>query len=365
MNRQRRDISVKQLSSAPCSGKIAQALRDGYWDRTDVIQLKDGTLRVRKVSKGVDTPGPWGVSTLRSEIQYLCSLDENSAKHFPKMLSAWDDGLSIGYEAVYVQDAVAASNLAQSAGLDQVQANIFQDRLAQVVYDILHIPAAEQRQSLSEHILHVINTVLSQLTQQREFAPLIEASTLSINDKQLLGPRTAIARLTQHGTALQNVNNKPQVRLHGDCFLENILISLPIDHSDWPNLVILVDPVSVAGIFQGHPLFDLVKYESYATGELLALRSEKIQVSGFDNPSQRSYGYSVCVEDPTIKPFYQIDWHSRFRAAYVTRYGQINISAYNLFDAYFALVMAACTEGLQRRGRLLKATLALNATLNK
>ena len=348
----------------PCCGKIVRVLRDGYWDRTEVIQLKDGTLRVRKASKGAETAGPWGVSTLRSEIQYLRCLDENAAKHFPKVLSAWDDRLSVGYEATYIQDAVVASDLAQSASLDQSQADKFQERLAQVVYDILHIPMAPQKQSLSEHIIHVINAVLTQLSQERELAPLIEASTVTINDKQLTGPRTTMVRLAQHKTAVRSVNSNPQVKLHGDCFLENILISGPSSDSDWPRQVILVDPVSVAGIFQGHPLFDLVKCESYATGELLALRSEKIQAEGFGTPSECRYVYRVCEEEATIKPFHQIDWYSRFRAAYISRYGEIEISAYNLLDAYFALVMAACTDGLQRRGRLLKGTLALNEALN-
>jgi len=348
----------------PCCGKIVRVLRDGYWDRTEVVQLKDGTLRVRKASKGAETGGPWGVSTLRSEIQYLRCLDENAAKHFPKVLSAWDDGVNVGYEAEYIQDAVDASGLAQSTSLDQAQADIFQERLATVVYDILHIPMAPQKQSLSEHIIHVINAVLTHLSQERELAPLIETSTVTINDKQLTGPRTTMVRLAQHKTALRSVNSNPQVKLHGDCFLENILISPPSSDRDQPRQIVLVDPVSVAGVFQGHPLFDLVKYESYATGELLALRSEKIQAEGFEAPSQCRYVYRVCEEDPTIKPFHQIDWSSRFRAAYISRYGEIEMAAYNLLDAYFALVMAACTDGLQRRGRLLKGTIALNAALN-
>ncbi len=364
MNRQEHNIPAKQKSCIPCLGKSVQVLRDGYWDRTEVIQLEDGTLCVRKASKGSETAGPWGVSTLRSEIEYLRSLDENAAKHFPKVLSTWDDGFNVGYEEEYIQDAVVVSDLAQSASVDQVQADIFQERLSQVVYDIIHTPMAPQKHLLSEHIIHVINAVLIQLRQQREFAPLIEASTLTINDKQLSGPQTAMASLAQHKTVVRSVNSNPQVKLHGDCFLENILISPPSTDPDWPRQVILVDPVSVAGMFQGHPLFDLVKYQSYATGELLALRSEKIQVDGFGDPSECSYVYRVCEEDSTIKPFYQIDWHSRFRAAYISRYGEIDTSAYNLLDAYFALVMAACTDGLQRRGRLLKGTIALNAALN-
>ena len=246
MNCQRHNISAEQQSSIPGLDKIVRVLRDGYWDRTDVIQMKDGTLRVRKVSKGPETPGLWGISTLRSEIRYMSSLDEKTAKHFPKVLSAWENGPNIGYETEYITEALAVSDLVQSASLNQEQANIFQDRFVKVVYDILHKPTTEPNQSLSKHILHVINTVFSQLTLQMEFAPLIEASTVNINGKQLSGLRSAMTRLTQHGTALRNVDDNPQVRLHGDCFLENILISPPSNDSGWPRQLLLVDPVSVA-----------------------------------------------------------------------------------------------------------------------
>ena len=125
----------------------------------------------------------------------------------------------------------------------------------------------------------------------------------------------------------------------------------------------MIDPVSVAGVFQGHPLFDLVKYESYATGELPALRSEKIELEGFNDPAQGRYVYRFCTEDPAIRPFRQIDWHSRLRSAYLSKYGQIDLAAYYLLEAYFAVVMTICTTGRQRPARLVKATLALNAAL--
>lgn len=364
MDRQEHNIRAEQQSCIPSCGKIVRVLCDGYWDRTEVIQLKDGTLRVRKASKGADSAGPWGVSTLRSEIQYLRCLDDKAARHFPKLYSAWEDGVSVGYEAEYIQDAEVAGDLAQSASLDQVQADIFQEKLARIVFDFIQIPIAPHKQSLSEHIIHAIKEVFTRLSREGELAPLIEATTVTINNKKQSGPRTAMARLVQDETALQSVNSNPQVKLHGDCFLENILVSCPSSEPDWPKRVILVDPVSVAGVFQGNPLFDLVKYESYARGELLALRSEKIEVNGFENPSQGRYVYRVCEEEETIKPFYQIDWYSRFRAAYISRHGEIDMPAYNLLDAYFALVMAACTGGQQRLGRLLKGTIALNAALD-
>ena len=67
-----------------------------------------------------------------------------------------------------------------------------------------------------------------------------------------------------------------------------------------PQLV-LIDPVSVAGVTRGPPLFDLVKYESYATGELLALRSEWVDLAGFDGRDE--YRYRVCWESAVLAPF--------------------------------------------------------------
>ena len=63
------------------------------------------------------------------------------------------------------------------------------------------------------------------------------------------------------------------MRLHGDLFLENILLPTSSDQPLWPTQLVLIDPVSVAGMSAGHPLFDLAKYESYATGELPAMEA--------------------------------------------------------------------------------------------
>ena len=46
-----------------------RTLKDGYWDRTEVVQMADGSRRVRKSSKGDAPPGPWGVAALRREIE--------------------------------------------------------------------------------------------------------------------------------------------------------------------------------------------------------------------------------------------------------------------------------------------------------
>ena len=47
----------------------------------------------------------------------------------------------------------------------------------------------------------------------------------------------------------------------------------------------------------------------------------------------------------------------------VEKYGKIDEIVYGLFDAYFAFVMAMCTCGRHRQGRVLKGIIALNAAI--
>jgi len=338
---------------------VVRTLRDGYWDRTELIRLEDGSLRVRKTSKGTAAPGPWGVSTLRREIEYLKALQGKTADLFPALLAAWDDGALLGYEMACVEDSIDVAALAQSAAMTQQQADMFQDSLGQAMFKHLHQPLAPH-ESLASHVQQTITEVLAQLRLHDKFATLIDADTVRINDTRLAGLQSALRRLLREPAALETLDAAPCVRLHGDLFLENVLVRQQDDATAMPTRFKLIDPVSVAGVDRGHPLFDLVKYESYATGELLAMRAEKVYVDGFADPSAGAYVYRVCTDDPAIKPFGTIDWHGRFRAAYVRQYGQVDRRAYCLLEAYFAVVMALCTSGLHQQARVLKATLSLN-----
>ncbi len=355
-------MSATQPSKCPSHGTVVRTLRDGYWDRTELIRLNDGCLRVRKSSKGAQAPGPWSVHSLRREMQYLMALQGPAADYFPALLAAWDHAQRPGYEMAYIANTTDLGTIGCSAGMQQRQVDLFQDKLGQVMFNLIHEQVRPQY-SLAQHISEVIDSVLRQLQQQNELAPLINAQSVWINGDRLAGTQAAMQRLVRDGHALRSIDQPPHVRLHGDFFLENILLGPQTVDPQWPGQLTLIDPVSVAGVFQGHPLFDLVKYESYATGELPALRSEKIELEGFNDPAQGRYIYRFCTEDPAIRPFRQIDWHSRLRSAYLSKYGLIDQAAYYLLEAYFAAVMTICTTGRQRPARLLKATLALNAAL--
>lgn len=349
----------RAASPSPSDATILRVLRDGYWDRTELIRLSDGSMRVRKASKGAQA-GPWGQDVLRREMQYLSSLTGPAADYFPRVLAAWDDGQTVGYEMSYIDQTRDAGAIVQAAELDQTKSDRFQDTLGTIVFDHLHIPVPDGP-SLSAHVRETLTYALESLLQEAPLAPLIQATTIRVNAHPMSGTRQAVQRICDPSGPLSLLDAGPRVRLHGDCFLENILVPNLVSDPQWPARLILIDPVSVAGIYQGHPMFDLIKYESYATGELLALRSGLVNVDGFDQPLDGNYTYQIRWDEPALRPFTRIDWHSRFRATYLKKYPAIHMPMYRLLEGYFALVMSVCTRGAQRRARLLRATMALNA----
>ena len=356
-------MSSKQLPAAPPAVTVLRVVHEGYWDRLDLIRFGDGTLRMRKASKGDTCAGPWGLGTLRREITYLNAVRGVVAGHFPELICYWDNSPDVGYDMSYIPSAVDAGKLASSCRLDQGQADVLQERLAEIVFDLVHEPVSPQ-QPLSVHVRGVMDNIFGQFARYSEFSELIDTPSVRVNNKPLAGARSAMKQFLEATGALARLDQPPQVRLHGDLFLQNVLVAESGAEDAWPSGLKLIDPVSVAGVFEGHPLFDLVKYESYATGELLALRAGRVEIDGFGDTSQRGYTYRVALEAAEISPFHQTNWLGRFRAAFTARYGAIHMPTYRLLEAYFAFVMAACTDGLQRRARVIKGVLALNDAIS-
>ena len=348
-------------------GRVERTLKDGYWDRTEIVHMADGSRRVRKSSKGSAPPGPWGVAALRREIAYLMRLPLAARSVFPPLLAAWDGVVegapAVGYEVPFYAEHVDAGELLRRGVLEQAEIDSFQDALAAALFDTVHAPLVTAEPPLSQHVRDVVSGALQLLEREPELAALIDGPRIRLNRAPMAGLRAAFARIHEQGETLAALDREPHVCLHGDCFLENVL---------WrPNRVVpsgvvaqllLIDPVSVAGVSQGPPLFDLVKYVSYASGELAALRGEWVSVSGFEG-EQDGYGYAIRDSDPRLAPYRTRDWHTRFRRAFEAKYGAPNIRLYRLLDGYFSVAMAANTSGLQRRARLLKATLDFNAVL--
>ena len=349
--------------------RLVRTLKDGYWDCTEVVQLGDGSLRVRKSSRGDAPPGPWGLAALRKEIEYLSTLPPRARAVFPPLLAAWDDAAAdpplVGYEVPFYADHFDAGALARERALAQAEIDQFQDALAEVLLERVHASAPAADEPLSLHLVSVVNHALGALEADPDLARVVRAESIRLNGKPQAGPRAAFARASAESALLAALDAEPQVRLHGDLLLENVLWrrSDRTPSSAVGPQLLLIDPVSVAGVTSGPPLFDLVKYESYATGELAALRSDWVDVGGFDGGDD--YAYGVRWQSAELAAFRSLDWHTRFRRAFEARYGPVDGRAYRLIDGYFSVAMAVNTGGTQRRARLLKATQDFNAAANE
>jgi len=354
-------------SSEPSAGRVVRILQDGFWDVTEIIALADGTQRVRKRSKGATRERPWGPESLRREIRYLLGTSSWAAAALPPLLACWDrqgaGGLEVGYEMPYYRDHRDAGTLARAKVLDQEEIDLFQGELADVVFAHLHEPAPVDpaREPLSRHMTGAVRQAFDGLVTEPAFAALIEAETIELNGQTAWGPRTGFEKIVRETELLAAIDDTPAVRLHGDLHLENILWRPLAVAGEEPRLL-LIDVVSVAGVTFGLPLWDLVKYESYATGELMALRAEKIETEGVGEPTG-CYRCRIRDEDPALAPFQDRNWHALLREAYISQHGRVDERAYRFIHGYFNAAMALNTTGLQRQGRLLRATEDFNAVL--
>jgi hypothetical protein len=350
---------------SPSSGRVVRTLQDGFWDLTEVIELADGSRRVRKRSKGATAERPWGPESLRREIRYLRSASPEAAEVLPRLLACWDrpgeHGPDVGYEMPYYSDHRDAGSLARSGALTQEEIDSFQRELAHAVFDRLHATTGRDDELLTLHITRAVRQAFDGLVSDPAFAALIDAEQIELNGRPMLGVRAAFEANVRNTAILDSIDGTPAVQLHGDLYLENILWRPQATPGDDSRLV-LIDVVSVAGVTFGLPLWDLVKYESYATGELMALRGEKIEVAGLGEGTGR-YRVRIRTEDPAFAPFIQRNWHALFRTAYETKYGEVDRRLHRFIHGYFNAAMALNTSGLQRQGRLLRATEDFNAAL--
>lgn len=349
------------------SGEIIRVLKDGYWDITAVVQMPNNSLRVRKQSKPLNADQIWGLESLRREITYLQNQPDTPARVFPPLLDTWDqpkaDGSpNVGYEIPFLAGHRDMGSLARETIPNQTEVDEFQSRLADALLHHVHLPANDAS-PLSVHLVEAVTDALTGLGHDPLFAQLLEADQINLNGKPMRGPRAAWEKITSDSGLLTSLDEVPAVQLHGDLFLENILWTDASPSDGTPRLV-LIDPVSVAGVISGPAVFDLVKYESYAKGELPALRSEWVDVSGFnpDNPGT-DYQYTINWAEVGLRSYRQRDWCSILQQKFVDHHGPINRQHYQLIDGYFSVAMALNTSGKQRQARLLKAVIEFDGAL--
>jgi len=327
-----------------------KVLQDGFWERTTVVRDSCGELSVRKESTSAGVASPWGQTALREEIQFLSSVPNLARHYYPPLLDRWDDRASesVGYRIPFYGDYENVSDATRSGTLSQAEADNIQGHLSKAILEATHQPAPDT--PIVPHIRETLEHTIAHLRALPEFTVCVDSPEIAINGSTLRGLIHAYHQV-RNSKAMTTLESLPTVRLHGDLILENILWNTSAE----PPLR-LIDPVSVAGIWRGPAAFDLVKYASYATGELFALRSGAIQ-AGPTSGDCLSFVYT-----PTVIPaFTEIDLLSGFASAFEAHHGPRNPHVEHLLDGYFSLVMAVNTRGIQRWGRVLKGILALNA----
>jgi len=151
----------------------------------------------------------------------------------------------------------------------------------------------------------------------------------------------------------KELDSGPQVRLHGDLILENVLVP-DREEEDSGRPFLFIDPVSVAGVTAGHPACDLVKYESYATGLLFSIRSGTT-IGIAITPGTKEFELNSGASTKAMHHFRSANLGPGFRASYTERYGSPNPDLLNLLDGYFSLAMAINTSGQQPLTRALMA----------
>lgn len=348
----------------PGGGERQQLLRDGFWEETAVYRRDDGVCVVRKNSKAQGT-APWALHTLRREIDYLHSLPEAARPFFPPLLNAWgmeEGSTATGYEIPFYDGWVDGTKWL-ATDPDPGAAELLQKRLGEVVFTRLHLPV-QPRVRLGRHVEETIREAVTILADSEGFRSLTGCASLFLNAERLAGFPPLLDSLSRSGLYAR-LDCPPQRRLHGDLILENILMR---SGKSIPRLedLKLIDPVSVAGISEGTPLFDLVKYETYATGHLLALRSGWLDCSMRTTASGTlECRCEIDAGHPGLRPFRRVDMVTVFRQQFERHYGPIDESLYHLLDAYFSLVMALNTSGDQKRARVFQALVALNTCLFK
>lgn len=328
--------------------EVIKVLKDGYWDCTSVVRVEDGSLRVRKESRVTETPGPWAYEALRREIAFLCNLPNGTEAYFPPILQSWDEDGRIGYEVPYYENRRDLAALLLAGALTQEVASKLQERLATIIFDRLHRAPPLHRDSFAHHVVEVVEGAIEALGADDRYKQLIEDEEVTINGAPVPGLRRTHRLLTEQGI-YRRLDWTQAVLLHGDLILENVL---------WSPLL-LIDPVSVAALDSGPPLFDLVKYESYARGELYAIREELITIGMVGG----GYTYAIDWKRDELRRFRELDLSSIMRSEFERVHGKVNECLYQLIDGYFSLVMARNTSGLHQWARVIKGCLCFQAAL--
>ncbi len=332
---------------------VVRRLQAGWWEDVLLIRCPDG-LRVRKQLHRLDAP--WATDVFIREWRYLRDLPDGLQPPFVRILDQCEGLMCepvpldrpLWFDMEYLEGFTDVRALLSQGQITPADAEHIQDLLIDALMNRLYRLPGRQM-SADRTIWPVVDQVLDFAVHDPDLSPYAKADAWTINGVRHPSlHRTTPAAKTDLALRRQ-IDEAPGVRLHGDLFYENVL------YRPNPPAIGLIDPVSVAGVSEGPIVFDRVKFHTWLTGELYALRHGRFRAEADPGGDSPCFSYAWTEDDPVIRGLHAVDLGRRVLARMDERIGD-SAAAQALLTAYFNLAMVPNTSMPQRLLRYARAT---------
>ncbi|MBN1344145.1 MAG: hypothetical protein JXQ73_15780 [Phycisphaerae bacterium] len=331
---------------------VVRPLQNGWWENVLLISVS-GEYRVRKELHRLDAP--WARNVLIKEWQYLRGLPQSLRPPFVTVLDQCQELLSdpppdatpLWFDMEYLDGFTDVRSLLAQRRLtpfdaDRIQALLI-DALCEGLYRLPGEPFDPDRL-----VWPVMSQVLDLALTDQDLAPYARPDQIVVNGAPQANLKRTLPTARADDLPRRQFDRGASVRLHGDLFYENVL------YRPDPPAIRLIDPVSVAGVDSGPVLFDRVKFASWLSGELYALRHGAFQLTADPASNLPRIDYAWSKDDPVIDGLHRLELGSRVLSAMDALTGPSE-AAGAVLDAYFSLAMVANTPMPQKLLRYARA----------
>lgn len=345
--------------------EVVRPLQRGWWENVLLVRV-DGRLRARKELHRLDAP--WARDVLIKEWRYLRELPASMRPPFVSVVDQCDELTAdpppadrrLWFDMEYIEGFTDVRALLAEGRVSVSDAARIQDLLIAALVDGLYRLPGEPFDP-DRIVWPVIEQVVEFAVDDADLAPYAGVDEVTINGTVRPNLRQTLSAARADGLIREQFRAAPSVRLHGDLFYENVL------YRPDPPAIRLIDPVSVAGVASGPVMFDRVKFASWLSGELYALRHCEFELDhdcchcgGLSGAVGRvaRIDYAWSSDDPVLGHLRHVDLGSRVLAAMNELCGPCE-EAQAVLDAYFNLAMVPNTPMPQKLLRYARAVESL------
>lgn len=334
------------------SFKTIRTLQAGWWENVLLVEV-DGRPRVRKELHRLDAP--WARDVFVKEWRYLTGLPESLRPPFVSVVDQCDEltdnapptDRPLWFDMEYLDGFTDVRSMLAADDLEQNDADSIQELLATALLDgIYRLPGEPFDAEMI--VWPVIEQVLTFALNDDHLSPFARPNALIVNGNVRPNLETTLRAARTDPRVSEQLTSAPSVRLHGDLFYENVL------YRPDPPAIRLIDPVSVAGVDSGPVVFDRVKFASWVSGELYALRHGAFELTTDRNGHPPGVEYAWKRGDPVIDNLQRLDVGAGVLSAMDKLTGPSE-QAQAVLEAYFNLAMVPNTPMPQRLLRYARA----------